>query len=201
MATKVWAAALVLGIGLTAVVAQGQSQGQDQGQAVQGTPTTANGTSLTSGKSPDHAMQMGKPAIQAGPLKIAFGDKSSEWTPATLAALPHKRITVYNEHAKTNQTYGGVELIDLLTPLGIPAKPHGKDFRFYLVAEGSDGYQVVYSIGEVTPDVHDGTIMVADSLDTKPLAESGPLQLVITGDVRPARWVRNLVAIRVRQAE
>jgi hypothetical protein len=144
---------------------------------------------------------MSKPAPPAGPLKITFADKSSEWTAATLAALPHKTITLYNEHAKANQTYSGVELMDLLKPLGVPEKPHGKEFRLYLVAEGSDGYQVVYSLGEVTPDVHDGTTLVADSLDGKPIGATGPLQLVTTGEKRPARWVHNLVAIRVRTAE
>jgi hypothetical protein len=134
-------------------------------------------------------------------MKITFGGKSAEWTPATLAALPHKTITVYNEHAKANQTYSGVELIELLKPLGVAEKPHGKEFRLYLVAEGADGYQVVYSIGEVTPDVHDGTVLVADTLDGKPIGESGPLQLVATGEKRPARWVRNLAAIHVKTAE
>lgn len=202
MATKVWAAALVLGMSLMEVVSQGQNQGQNQDQPVQGIPATPVGsTGPGGGISPNHAMQMGKPAVPGGPLKITFADKSSEWTPATLAALPQKRITVYNEHAKANQTYGGVELIDLLTPLGVSAKPRGKDFRLYLVAEGSDGYQVVCSIGEVTPDVHDGTVIVADSLDNKPLTDTGPLQLVITGENRPARWVRNLVAIRIRAVE
>ena len=142
---------------------------------------------------------MGKPAPPAGPLKIAFGDKSSEWTESTLAALPHKTLTLYNEHVKANQTYSGVELMDLLKPLGVPEKPHGKEFRLYLVAEGSDGYQVVYSLGEVTPDAHDGTTLIADTLDGKPIGAT--LQLVTTGEKRPARWVHNLVAIRVRTAE
>jgi hypothetical protein len=70
------------------------------------------------------------------PLKIISGTKSAEGTPDYLAALPHKTITVFNEHAKVNQTYTGVLLIDLLTPLGVAAKPHGKDFALYLVAEG-----------------------------------------------------------------
>ena len=69
------------------------------------------------------------------------------------------------------------------------------------MAEGSDGYQVAYSIGEVTPDVHDGTVIVADALEGKPIGDTGPLQLVLTGEKRPARWVHNLVAIRVRSAE
>jgi len=128
-------------------------------------------------------------------------DGAAEWTAATLAPLPHQTLTVVNGHAKTNQTYSGVSLIDLLAKLGVTEKSHGKEFRLYLVAEGSDGYQVVYSIGEVTPDVHDGTVIVADSLDGKPLPGNGPLQLVATGEKRPARWVRNLVAIRGMTAQ
>jgi len=151
----------------------------------------------------DHSMQIdhANARLPAGPLKIVFADKSAEWTPAMLAALPHKTITVYNVHAKADQTFSGVALIDLLTPLGVPAVPHGKDLRFYLVAEGSDGYQTVYSVAEVNPDIHDATVLVADTLDGKPLTESGPLQLVATGEKRPARWVRNLVAIRVLTAQ
>jgi hypothetical protein len=143
----------------------------------------------------------GKPSVPAGPLKIVFGDKSAEWTPATLAALPHKTITVFNEHAKANQTYSGVPLIDLLTRLGVPDKPHGKDLRLYLVAEGSDGYEAVYTVAEVNPDVHDAIVIVADALEGKPLADDGPLKLVATGEKRPARWVRNLVAVQVLTAQ
>jgi hypothetical protein len=137
----------------------------------------------------------------AGPLRVSFGDKSAVWTAEKLAALPHTTITVYNEHVKKNQTYSGVPLTDLLTPLGVPNKPHGKDFELYLVAEGSDGYKVVYSVAEVTPDVHDGTVLVADAIEGKPIPGTGPLQLVATGEKRPARWVRNLVVIRVFGAQ
>lgn len=145
--------------------------------------------------------EMHHASVPAGPLKIAFGEKSAEWTPATLATLPHKSLTVYNEHIKASQTFAGVPLADLLKPLGVPDKPHGKDFRLYLVAEGSDGYEVTYSLGEISPDVHDGTVLVADAVDGKPLGDNGPLQLVASGEKRPARWVRNLVAIRVKTAE
>jgi hypothetical protein len=142
-----------------------------------------------------------KPAPPAGPLKVTYGDQSAEWTPATLAALPHTTVTVYNEHAKANQTYSGVPLIDLLKKLGVPDKPHGEQFKIYLLAVGSDGYEVVYSLGEVAPDVHDGTVLVADSQDGKPIGVDGPLKMVVTGEKRPARWVRNLVTIRVLTAE
>jgi hypothetical protein len=137
----------------------------------------------------------------AGPLKLTFGKKHAEFTAQTLAALPHISLKLYNEHAKADQLFSGVPLIELLKPLGVPDKPHGKDFRLYLVAEGSDGYQVVYSVAEANPDVHDGTVLVADSMDGKPIGASCPLQLVSTGEKRPARWVRNLVAIRVMKAQ
>jgi len=135
------------------------------------------------------------------PLKITYGDKSATWTPATLAALPHTTVTVYNEHAKANETYAGVQLIDLLTPLGVAEKPHGKGLRLFVMAAGSDGYEVVYSIGEINPYVHDATVIVADGKDGKPLADSGPFKLIASREKDPARWVRNLVAIRVLAAE
>ena len=84
MRMTLWAALVLIGMELSAVAAQPPSQPQSPGQ--------------------DMKMEMGKPAPPAGPLKIAFGDKSAEWTAATLAALPHKTITLYNEHAKANQT-------------------------------------------------------------------------------------------------
>ena len=197
MPKRVQTAAFIFGIVLAALLGTRPSQAQ-------GSPSRPGQPMPNSADAPVGGMsqsQTTRPSAPAGPLKITFAGKSSEWTPTTLAALPHKTVTVYNEHAKANQTYSGVELIELLKPLGIPEKPRGKDFRLYLVAEGSDGYQVVYSIGEVTPDVHEATVLVADSLDGKPIANSGPLQLVATAEKRPARWVRNLVAIRIQSTE
>ncbi len=144
---------------------------------------------------------MHKLAPPAGPLVITFGDKSATWTAATLAALPHKTVTVHNEHTKADETYSGVLLIDLLKPLGVHDSPRGKDLRLYVVAAGSDGYEAVYSIGEVTPEVNNATVMVADTENGAALKDDGPLKLIATNEKRPARWVRNLVAIRVLAAE
>ncbi len=189
-------AGIILAVAM-AIAAQaiGQSQGASQGSPMNGDHGGPDTSRM------QQEMMHDRPMPPAGPLKIAFGDKSADWTAATLAPLPHKTLNVYNEHAKANQSYSGVPLIDLLTKLGVPDKPRGKDFRLYLVAEGSDGYQVVYSIGEVTPDVHEGNVIVADALDGKPLPGNGPLQLVAAGEKRPARWVRNLVAVRVLTAQ
>ena len=168
-------------LGVSALSAQAQTQNQQQ-------PAQPMG-------------EMHKPAPPAGPLAVSYGGKSATWTAATLAALPHVTVTVHNEHTKADETYSGVPVIELLTPLGVTDKPRGKQLRLYVVAAGSDGYEVVYSIGEVTPDVHDATVMVADMENGQPIAADGPLKLVATGEKRPARWVRNLVAIEVKTAE
>ena len=180
MIRRVWAFAAVAGLSFAFATARAQEMPPDMYM---------------------HEMPGKKATAPAGPLHISFADKHAEWSPATLAPLPHVTITVYNEHAKANQTFTGVPLSALLIQLGVPESPHGKDFRLYLVAAGSDGYQVVYSLGEVLPSVHDGTVIVADTLDGKPIDASGPLQLVTTGEKRPARWVRNLVSIDVRSIQ
>lgn len=154
-----------------------------------------------------HCMEMMKGGkgnlanIPPGTLRVAFSDKSNDWTPATLAPLPHITVTVHNEHTKADETYSGVPLMELLTRLGVSDQPHGKYLRFYLAAIGSDGYETVYSIGEVNPTVHDAAVIVADTENGKPLTSDGPLKLIDTRDKHPARWVRNLVAIKVQAAE
>jgi len=100
----------MLALGVAAAVTQGQNQ-----------PQTVPATSAGSMKSMDNMGGMNHMAVPSGPLKLSFGDKSAEWTPATLAALPHKTLTVYNEHVKASQTYTGVPLIDLLVQLGLHA--------------------------------------------------------------------------------
>ncbi|HMG85279.1 MAG TPA: hypothetical protein VK574_06025 [Terracidiphilus sp.] len=135
------------------------------------------------------------------PLKISYGKKSAEWTAPKLAQFPHETIQAINERTQAQETYSGVPLIALLVELGVPQKLKGKDFRLYVVAEGRDGNKVVYSLGEVSPDVHNGSVLLVDSVDGKPLADNGPIELVCSGERRPARWVRGVISIKVQAAD
>jgi hypothetical protein len=153
----------------------------------------------------EHIAGMGMPAMQRmmphpGEVVVSFEGKEASWSAETLKTLPQVTVTVWNEHAKAKQTYTGVAVIELLGRLGFPVKPHGKDFRLYMVATGTDGYEVVFSGAELTPDVHEGTVLVAYAMDGKPIPAAGPLQLVATGEKRPARWVRNLASLRIGAA-
>jgi hypothetical protein len=205
---RVWVwAVLVLGLSVGTAGAQTQQQtapkggmeGMDMGQSASHPKDTGAGMDMghCGSMGPCMGMDQGTVAIPAGVLRVTFGDKSADWTQATLAALPHKTVTVRNVHTKGDETYSGVPLIDLLIKLGVPDKPHGKDLGLYLVAVGSDGYKAVYSVAEVNPDVHDATVIVADVENGKALAADGPLKLIATRETRPARWVRNLVGVRV----
>lgn len=124
--------------------------------------------------------------------------------PAEFKALQHTTITVHNSHSNADETYSGVPLSDLLTKFGAPLgkELHGSALALYIVATGSDGYQAVLSLAEVDPSFHPGDVIVADSMDGKPLdAKAGPFKLVVSQDKRPARSVRNLISLRLKSAD
>jgi hypothetical protein len=121
---------------------------------------------------------------------------------ADLKALPHITVSVHNSHTNADETYSGVRLSDLLAKLGAPSgnELRGKVLADYVVATGSDGYKAVLALGEVDPNFHPGEVLVADTMDGKPLdAHSGPFKLVVSEDKRPARSVRNLVSIELKE--
>lgn len=171
------------------------------GQGASPSRTTDAGMDMTHCGGMGHCMgtPQDKVALPAGAMRITFGAKSADWTPAKLAALPHKSVTVHNESG--SQTYAGVPLMDLLARLGVPSKVHGKDVALYLVAVGADGFKAAYSMPEINSGEPGALVLVADSLDGKALQAAGPLELVAAGEEHPARWVRNLVGIRVMAAQ
>jgi hypothetical protein len=121
---------------------------------------------------------------------------------AEVKAAPHISVTIHSSHTNADETYSGVRLSDLLARVGAPlgSELRGKALANYIVAAGSDGYKAVLALGEVDPSFHPGEVLVADTMDGKPLdAHSGPFKLVVTEDKRPARSVRNLVSIEWKE--
>jgi hypothetical protein len=125
--------------------------------------------------------------------------KTVNISPEELAALPHKTVSVFNSHTKSNEKYSGVVLSDLLVRVGAPQGENvkGKLFMIGVIAEGTDGYSVLYALAEVDPTIHLGDVIVADSVDGEKLGADGAFKLVSTEEKRPARWVRNLASISV----
>jgi hypothetical protein len=123
---------------------------------------------------------------------------------ADFKARPHKTVTAHNSHTNSDETYSGVPLTDLLAKYGAPTGKdlHGKPLSDYIVATGSDGYKAVLSLAETDASFHPGDVIVADSMNGKPLDEKeGPFKLVVSEDKRPARCVHNLVSIELRAAD
>jgi hypothetical protein len=121
-------------------------------------------------------------------------------SPAEFRALPHISVKAHNGHTDTDETYSGVLLATLLA---LVSAPIGKELQNdaltgYLIASGSDGYSVTLSLAEADPSLHAGQVLVADARDGQPLAKSGPYQLIVSDDKRPARWVRNLNSIALQ---
>jgi DMSO/TMAO reductase YedYZ molybdopterin-dependent catalytic subunit len=141
---------------------------------------------------------------------VAFGEQATSisvtgavkqpltLTAADLAAMPRAKAVTDNNGIQT--TYEGVLLSDVLNKAGVSLGPglRGPALAGYVVASASDGYQVVFSIGELDPDMTSGQYLLADTANGKPLfGENGAFRLVIPTDKKGARSVRLLTKIEV----
>jgi DMSO/TMAO reductase YedYZ molybdopterin-dependent catalytic subunit len=142
-----------------------------------------------------------KKSTPSSSLTVTVEGKSTTLSVAELSAMPQTTVTVMNTHTKMQETYAGVRLTEILSKAGADATPHGALLRSYVRAEGTDKYWVLYSEGEVQPEAHTGEVIVALTMGGKPLGEDGQLKLVSSEDKRPARWVRNLTAVKLVTAE
>jgi Oxidoreductase molybdopterin binding domain len=71
-----------------------------------------------------------------------------------------------------------------------------------LVVGATDGYKVVFALAETDPAFATREIIIADKRDGKPLdAKEGPLRIVVPGDKRPARWVRQVITLKIVDAK
>jgi hypothetical protein len=155
---------------------------------------------LCGGPAVAQQMEHAAPSTPSTQLTIkTYDGKTLNFTPDEFAALPHKSVAVFNAHTKTNETYSGVVLADLLGKAGVPLgeSVRGKLFMIGIVAEGMDNYSVLYSLAEVDPSIHTGDVIVADTLDGQKLGKDGAFKMISSEERRPARWVRNLTSISV----
>jgi hypothetical protein len=117
---------------------------------------------------------------------------------ATLARLPVASATLTSHGQR--QACTGVWLADLAAAAGLPAGEalRGPALTTMIVAEAADGYRVAFSLAELDPKLGNRSVLVANACDGKALgAADGQLRLVVPGEVRAARSVRQLRALRV----
>src|SRR5215831_12297488 len=120
---------------------------------------------------------------------------------AALVALPATTIPSVTFMAGGGTTtltnVVGAEPWTLLSLAGIA---DSEVLRSYLVAMGSDGYQVLFSLGELDPDLGGRLTLVAYDVNGAPLGSTGFARIVIggtPGDLRGGRFVSNISSLQV----
>ena len=117
-----------------------------------------------------------------------------------LAKMPRASVKLENGGG----TYEGVWLHEILKKAGAPLgeRLRGKALTTYVLAEAKDGYQVIFSIGEVDPSFTSSQILLADKRNGGPLdPDQGPFRLVVASDKPGARSVRMLVRLEIVQVK
>jgi DMSO/TMAO reductase YedYZ molybdopterin-dependent catalytic subunit len=117
-----------------------------------------------------------------------------------LAKMPRATVKTMNNGMET--VYEGVWLYEILKKAGVPqgGELRGKALAGYVLAHAQDGYQVLFSLGELDPAFIDNEILLADTANGKALfGAQGRFRLVVPKDKPGARSVRMLTKLEVVQ--
>lgn len=117
-----------------------------------------------------------------------------------LSSLPQVEVTASEEGLAA--TYRGLDLRELATLAGAPTGRgvRGPAMALALLLEASDGYVVGLMLSEIDGQFGARKAIVARARNGAPLSDAdGPLRVVVPDDAFHARWVRQLVRIRLVQ--
>ena len=133
---------------------------------------------------------------------VALDDTAISFTADDLKKLPRSTVEVTDKSGK-KFLYSGVAVHVLLAkvnaPLGEELK--GEALRCYVAVKAKDEYRVVCGLCEFDPLFNYRTILLADEKDGQPLDDdAGPFQLIVAGEKRRARWVRQVDRIRMMES-
>jgi hypothetical protein len=133
------------------------------------------------------------------------GGRTLTLDPATLTRLG--RVEEVWTNRGTTLRVSGVPLQKILVEVGVEPGAMGKDLepgkkrlglRQAVVVTARDGFQAVFSVGELWPGVGPTRVLVVDRVDGKPLdTADGPHRLVVPTDQEPSRSPRQVARIRV----
>lgn len=125
---------------------------------------------------------------------------------ALLAQLPAstQTVTYASGSGVQTHTYQGASLWSVLDAAGVLTTPGVKNdvLNRYVLATGSDGYKVVYSLGELNPAFGNRPDLVAYAEQVGGqwggLGADGLARVTAPGDAKGGRYVSNLVNLDVR---
>jgi hypothetical protein len=142
------------------------------------------------------------PGVARGQTSLQLVSESG-----TVTELPVDSLRAMPQVELRGRIHDGPEIVfrgpALDAVLARAGAPQGRDLRgpalrLVVLAEARDGYAVVYSLAELSPDLGARRGIIAVEQDGQPLSEKdGPLRIVLEGEQRPARWIRMLERLRI----
>ena len=112
---------------------------------------------------------------------------------SALQALPRVTLQI-SFHGDAPEDITAVTLPSVLALVGVKAEElHNNELGRVVLVEAADGYRVAFGIAELDPDISGRQVYLS--------ARDGPRgrswRILVPGDGRGARWVRDVVRIRV----
>ncbi len=144
----------------------------------------------------------GRLAAQEAPtLRVTFPGGEAALSAADIAALPQDTSRA-RFHDGPEVTFVGPELLAVLRLAGARVDTvRGPALRQYVQVVASDGYRVVFSLGELAPGLGDTRVMLVQAEDGQALdPKYGPWRLWVPGDAHPSRSARQVVALDLVEA-
>jgi DMSO/TMAO reductase YedYZ molybdopterin-dependent catalytic subunit len=118
-------------------------------------------------------------------------------------ALARAEVDVSDPHDSTKKSvYTGTPLIEVLKAAGLPLGTGMPGLRSLIartvVVDAKDGYEVVFSLAELDPELTGRMVLLADTKDGQPLSVSeGPFRVIVPDDKMGVRWVRQVSSLTV----
>jgi DMSO/TMAO reductase YedYZ molybdopterin-dependent catalytic subunit len=126
--------------------------------------------------------------------------KVFSFSAADLAKLTQKEVKA-RDHGGEEAVYGGVLVASVLKQADVTLgeKLRGKMLTNHLIVEASDRYRALFSLPEIDPDWTENVVLLAVSRNGQALdAAHGPMQVIVPGDKRHSRWVKQTARLTVR---
>jgi len=129
-------------------------------------------------------------------------EHSLQLNSAEVAKLPRHTARAI-DHGGVEAAFEGTPLVEILRLAGakLGEQLRGQEMTTYVLVKAADNYQVVFAVAELDSGFTDRVIFLADRRDGNPLsAKEGPLRIIVPGEKRHARWVRQVTSLTLIHA-
>ena len=122
-----------------------------------------------------------------------------------LKKLPRVETRTTDPHDPGKEIiYSGSPLVEVLKAGGLRLDSDTARIRetvaITVLVEATDGYRAVFALAELDPELTDRVILLVDTKDGQPLPPNeGAVRVIVPGEKRPARWVRQVRALTVHK--